>query len=118
MHDFDNILLTFSEKLTLVRFIFRKRIPEESLHASANALRSYGLIQRNYSDEINEIGERIPDGTYSPSDLCRRYRAYQRQQFFKTKLPVIISIIALIGAYRTEIHSLFVMMFTCLKKFF
>ncbi len=94
MHDFDNIILTFSEKLTLMRFIFRKRIPEESLHASANALRSHGLIQRNYSDETNEIGERIPDGTYSPTDLCRRYRAYLFKIFVQSVLcPIIVAFI-------------------------
>lgn len=94
MYDFDNILLTFSEKLTLLRFLFHKRMPKESLHNSADTLISYGLIRQNSSDKKNCIGESIPDGTYSSTDLFRRYRVYLFKQFKKSVLyPIIVAFI-------------------------
>lgn len=94
MCDFDNVFLTFSEKLTLLRFVFRKRIPKESLHRSADVLISYGLIHRNYSDKENEIGNLIPDGTYSPTNLCRRYFVYLCTQLKRSVLyPIMVAFV-------------------------
>lgn len=94
MHDFDDIVLIHSEKSDLKKFLFHKRIPEEAIPDSVHVLASYGLIKRNYSDETNEYGEHLSDGTYSLTDLYFRYRAYKRQQFRKSFVyPIVIAFI-------------------------
>lgn len=92
MNNFEDIVLIRSEKSALLKFIFHKRIPEESIADAVQVLVRYGFIKRNYSNKTNEIGEQLPDGTYSLTDQYSRYRKYLKQQFRKSFIyPIIIA---------------------------
>lgn len=103
MHDFDQVLLTLSERWILFRLQFKKKVSEDFFRSSFHHLLQCKLITINYKKERSESGAYIRDGTYSLSPNYKRFRIYCRQRFFYKKLPIVISIIALIGAYRAEI---------------
>lgn len=98
--DFSNIVLKFSERVFLFSLRFKKKriLPKEMHYLYVN-----DLISPNYTDKKDAFGVFIPDGTYSLSDKYTRYLIYRRDNFFKGKLPVIISVIALLRSYKDEI---------------
>lgn len=99
-----SIYLTSREK----RFLFSLRFRQHAKpRFDVSVLASYGLIHRNYLSEKNEIGEYVPDGTYSLSDLGKRWFIQQREERFVKKLPVVLSVIALIKSFWPEIMSAF-----------
>ena len=112
---FEKIKLTISERLILFYIKKKKKV---KFHKYPHKLISYGLIEQNYLSEVNSIGAPIPEGTYSLTDFALRYRLYRKERYFEGKLPVIISIIALIGAYRNEIFSFLFSLTSLLQKFF
>lgn len=96
--------LTIREKIFLFLLRFKKKIkPRFDVHQLA----SYGLIRSNHSSEKNEIGEWLKDGTYSLTDSGKRYFIQRREAFFVKRLPVVISLVALIKSFWPEISALF-----------
>lgn len=107
MPNFDEIILTRSERFLLFKLRIMKRIPESSLKESDHILFSYGLIKKNPSGQKNVIGEQLTDGTCSLTDLYRRYRSYRREVFRKSFVyPMIVAFFtALITALSTVLLS-------------
>jgi hypothetical protein len=62
-------------------------------------LASYKLIAFDYSDKKNSLGERIRYDTVSITENYLRYKKFLRNSFIERKLPIIISIIALIISF-------------------
>lgn len=99
----DSFYLTSRERWFLFLLRFKKKIkPRFDVHPLA----SRGLIRPNASDERNEIGEVLTDGTYSLTDAGRRYFIQRREIIFTKRLPVVISLIALIKSFWPEISGL------------
>lgn len=90
----DGIYLRFREKCFLFALRFRKKLPPL---IDVDYLCSRGLVRKNFSGERNEIGDAIPDGTYSLTDFAVRYRIAKRQDFWKRVVtPVTVSILTTI----------------------
>lgn len=106
MKAFDEIFLTRDEKKVLSKIRHGEPVNETDI---VDTLASdYLFVRVNYDrvyDDVRHITQHVPNGTYSITPQYERYRAYRRDLFFSGKLPVIISVIALIGAYRHEIFS-------------
>ena len=98
--DFGKIVIKRNERLYLLSLRFKKK---RKLPPSMRYLYVYGLVVPNYTGERDQLGGFIQDGTYSLSDKYARYSIYRRDLFFRGKLPVIISVIALLRSYRNEI---------------
>lgn len=98
----DNIYLTHCEKRLLFLMRFKKKVKPSF---DVSMLVSYGLITPNSSGVKNSIGEHLTDGTYSLSDKGNRYFIQIRENFFTTRLPVLISLIALVKSFWPEISA-------------
>ena len=86
----DHIYLTGKEKRLLFFMRFKKKVKPK---ADVRQLVSYGLIQRNYSDQRNAIGEAVSDGTYSLTDFAIRYRIAKRQdRWQRIVTPIFVSV--------------------------
>jgi len=95
MDDFDNVFLTFRERVLLFLMRFTKRMPEKYLSPCHSTLLKYGFILPNKKkvdeSKLNWENE-IPDGTYFLADKARRYRIYVRKQRHHRYLtPVIVA---------------------------
>lgn len=74
------------------------------LYASYDSLSLTDLCLQNSGDERNEIGENLPDGTYSVNyALAREYLISLRQGFYRSLL--LPAIVAFITAYLTAQFS-------------
>lgn len=99
MYDFDKIHLRFLERFKLFLMRFKKKVSLAFLGKQAEYLLLIKFIAANYSDCQNEIGENIPDGTFSLTDKYHRYLIYRRHELMKTiansiLFPIIVSVIA------------------------
>ena len=55
---------------------------------------SYDLIAPNYSDEKNEIGEHLKDGTYRITDFGVRFLIKQRKDFMhRIFTPITVTVL-------------------------
>lgn len=99
----EKICLTRREKYLLLSMKNGKKIKPEF---DVSQLVSFGLIRRDYSGKKNDIGEQLPDDTYSITDYGHRYLIHKREEYFTRKLPVVISLIALIKSFWPEISAL------------
>lgn len=98
--DVAQIRLTPAEKLFLRKLRFKKHLP---LPENMRNLRSLGLVDPDYLDEKGPIGECVPSGTVHLTDKYIRWCFYSRDTVFKEKIPVIISVIALLKSCQDEI---------------
>lgn len=99
MYDFSKINLLFSEHFKLFLMRFKKRVSLKFLGNQAEYLLYIAFIKANYSEYKNEIGERLPDGTYSLTDKYRRYIVYRHNELMKAiansiVFPIIVSVAA------------------------
>ena len=94
---FSNIILTSDEEKTLKLTAKRKRLSTSKINQDVlHSLINYGFVKYQYSGKVNSIGESIHDNVILVTDLYWRYRKYQRNAFIEKKVPIIISILALI----------------------
>lgn len=99
MYDFDKIHLRFLERFKLFIMRFKKKVSLAFLDKQVEYLLLIEFIAANYSNCQNEIGEHIPDGTFSLTDKYYHYLIYRRHELMKTlanslTFPIIVSIIA------------------------
>lgn len=94
-----DVYLTFNEVLLLKKFN-KQTILKKSEHM--NNLIYFELIKPEY---IQTKYGSVPDidGMYSISKFGETYLLYRKEKIFLNKLPVIISLIALISSFRIEI---------------
>lgn len=116
MIDFDDIILTNSEIKALKRIhkahkLDYSLIDKETLYSLMN----YNLISYNYLQDTDCIGSSIQDGTVSTNKNYELYRKYLMNKFVETKLPIIISLIALIKSFDSEIISVLRLLMQLLK---
>jgi len=98
--DFSSLVLKPSERL----YLFLLRIKKKAqLPDSMRYLYLHDLVKQNSSGKTDQLNAPIPDDTYSLTDKYYRYAIYRRDLFFKGKLPVILSAIALIKSFQDEI---------------
>lgn len=104
MNDFSNYHLSCLDIYALVIVLHKKRFVPKQLSRSYENLHRYRLILQNSGDERNEIGENLPDGTYSVNyALAREYLISLRQGFYRSLL--LPAIVAFITAYLTAQFS-------------
>lgn len=96
----DNIYLTSREKRLLILMCFKKKVLPKF---NVSKLYSYGLIDHTYSGNPNQYGARMPDKTFCLTDLGRRWLIKWKEECFVKKLPVVLSLIALIKSFWPEI---------------
>lgn len=99
MYDFDKINLLFSERFKLFLMRFKRRVSLAFLGKHAEYLLQIAFIAANYSGHQNEIGEDLPDGTFSLTEKYRRYIVYRHHEILKTignsvVFPIIVSVTA------------------------
>ena len=116
MIDFDDIILTNSEIKALKRIhkahkLNYSLIDEKVLYS----LMEYELISYNYLNDRDSIGCQIRDGTVSTNRNYEIYKKYSFNKFVETKLPIIISLIALIKSFDSEIISVLRLLVQLLK---
>jgi len=100
----NGIYLTSREKRLLFVLRFCKKIKPKF---DVSHLVSTGLIRPNSSGELNSIGEALEDGTYSLTDSGTRWFIQTKEKFFVKKLPVVLSLIALVKSFWPEIKNMF-----------
>lgn len=95
MNDFSNYHLSGADILALLIVLPKKRFRLKRAKRHCDNLLRYNLIYRNYSKTKNELGENVPDGTYSVnSALAREYFISLRQNFYRSVLcPAIVAFI-------------------------
>ncbi len=103
--DFDKIYLTYKERLLLLNIKIRGKVVADIYSQPYRQLHKYDFIKRNYVYDV-EHREDIFDGTVSLTMTYKRYCLYRREQFFRGKLPVIISILALMKSYGVGIDDI------------
>ncbi len=104
MNDFSNYHLSFLDIYALVIVLRKKRFSPKYLSRSYENLHRYLFIFQNVGDDRNELGENLPDGTYSVNyTLAREYLISLRQGFYRSFL--LPAIVAFITAYLTANFS-------------
>ncbi len=98
IQDFEKITLSLEEKSKLFITKLKKKTTEQFLGASKDYLLEIQFIKTNYSNQRNEIGEAIPDRTYSVTWYYNRYLIWKRNRVFYGMLfsfatPIVVSII-------------------------
>lgn len=98
MYDFSNIHLTFKMRVKLSVMRLKKRVAESFLGSDRDYLTDIQFVRRNFTSKKNEIGESIPDGTYSLTFKYQLYLAYRHEKAFYAVLssvfmPIIVSVI-------------------------
>lgn len=102
--DYMDATLTKSEKKLLKRIASSKEVAINDLDANdLHTLLQLKLIKVNYANDLDSIGNFISLNTVSISQEYERYKAVKRTLFIERKLPIIISIIALLSSFRAEI---------------
>lgn len=113
----EKIMLTRKEKHLLRRLIKKGNVPAKQYKESQYAaLESYGLVRvnRNICTDIGFGVSGITQGTAQSicaTDKATRYFLYRKESYFQGKLPVVLSIIALIKSFDCEI--LLIIHFIC-----
>lgn len=105
MSDFDNIFLSRKELKILKKLSKDISLPEDYLYQNFPHLISFGFVYQAQTKQ-NAYGKLLYYGNYVINDKGRQYLHYHKEKFFIAKLPVTLSIIALIGAFRQEIFWL------------
>ena len=98
--NFNGYFLTRYENKAL-KYIYKNgKIDKNDISKNMQkTLLDYNLIEFNTQNNLRKSdGSPIYDGTISTTDLYIRYRKYLRTTFFERKLPVIISLLALLIA--------------------
>lgn len=100
--DYDKIMLSFKERRILRRILKRGEVPASSCTPKqVSMFEQNGLINVNRDHEaslgygIKGIVQGEPK-VISATDKAFRYFLYRKEDYFKGKLPVVISLIALI----------------------
>lgn len=98
MYDFSNIHLTLKMRVKLFVMRFKKRVTERFLGSECDYLTAIQFVKGNRTNRKNEIGQCIPDGTYSLTFKYGLYLAYRHEKAFYAVLgsvftPIIVSVI-------------------------
>lgn len=109
----DGIYLTSREKRLLLLMRFKKKVLPRF---DVSRLYSYGLIDHTYSEKPNQYGARYPEKTFCITDLGRRWLIKWKEECFVNKVPVILSLIALIKSFWPETTDFAVSIIEALKK--
>lgn len=94
MYDFSKFYLNFIDKTILFFLRFKTNFKLNQFPNARIRFCEYGLIKPNSSGQKNQIGEAVPDGTYSKTDLYRKYSIYCRMEFYRSFFfPLIVAVI-------------------------
>ena len=97
MIPFKEILLTKEERKILRKI--RLHQPVKDSDTVSRLATEFCFVIRHYdrvTDPKTGLRHPVPNGKFSLTPEYERYRIYRREQYFVGKLPVILSIIALI----------------------
>ena len=97
MTDYSLFILPAKEKILLLKLRFKKNVPKEYFGDYFTKFRKLDLIKAKSYTYVN--GFATPEDSYLLSSTYWEYISYRREQYFKGKLPVIISICALMKSY-------------------
>ena len=97
-YDFEKITLSIKEKYKLFITRLKRKTTEKFLGDSKDYLLTIRFIKANHSDSRDELGARIPNGTYSVTWYYERYLIWRRNKVFYGMLssfvtPIVVSII-------------------------
>ena len=96
--DFASLNILFKEKCILFSLRFKKCRKGDVFSSKLNKLREYGLISENYLPQRDSEGNYLSAGTYSLSDMGRRYFVYLRKQrFYRYLTPIIVAFLTSIA---------------------
>lgn len=102
MENYDNILLTYRERLSLFAMRFTQKMPESRIKNSYEILLNYGLIVPNYN-KLDDMGQSTSDGTYRLSEKLIRYRIFlRRDRFHRYITPFTVSAVTTTAIYMLE----------------
>ena len=94
MNDFNKFYLNFWDITVLFFLRFRRKFILDKFPKTRMQLLKYGLIVPNTTEEKNQIGERIRDGTYSKADIYRDYSIHLRKEFYRSFFfPSLVAVI-------------------------
>ncbi len=115
MATYDNIYLTFIERMKLRAVRWKKTVSEQFIGKHKEIFLENGLIKPHITHTVMSDGTIVRDSshpiTYSATDRAKRYFLYRRERFFEGKFPVIIAGIALIKSFEHEILAILKIIF-------
>ena len=97
MIPFKEVLLTKEERKILHKIRLHRTVEDSDTISSL--ISPFCFVVRHYdrvTDPKTGLHHSVPNGKFSLTPDYERYRIYRREQYFVGKLPVILSIIALI----------------------
>ena len=108
--DYDKIMLSAKEKQILKQIIKKKEVTETFCNDTQKTIfLRHDLIRITQDQTVTSAG-RVANvsgtGRIQATDKAYRYILYQRDSYFKGKLPVIIALVALIKSFDVEICRL------------
>lgn len=104
----DDILLSRKEKRLLRQILRKKEVPDTFCNEyQKKTFLKYELITITYPQIISSSGRPVTlsnaPAHIKISDKAYRYFLYRKEAYFKGKLPVVISVIALVKSFDREI---------------
>ncbi len=104
MIDYSLYILTTKQKLLLFRLRFKKNVPSEYFGVHYHKFLKLNLIKtKSYT---YPKGVPMPENSWLLSSIYWEYITYRREQYIKGKLPVIISLFALMKSYNVGIDDI------------
>lgn len=115
-NQFDDIYFTNEEKRIIRALKKNQRINSSVFDFTIlNNLIIMGFVSYNHLTERGPAGAFIPDGTVSLTDHYKRYRKFKIKTFIDHRIPIIISVIALLKSFEVEITSIVKQLMQLLK---
>lgn len=99
--DYDHIMLSLKEKYILHRILKKREVPYSFCNEQQrNIYLKHEFITIQQRQIVTSTGKVVVDDNapklIHPTDKAIRYFLYRKEAYFKGKLPVVVSIIALI----------------------
>lgn len=99
--DYDKIMLSLKEKYVLRRILKKQKVPLDFCsEQQRDIFLKHDLIYIGQQQTVTSMGRVAVDANAPnfilPTDKAKRYFLYRKEDYFKGKLPVVISFTALI----------------------
>ena len=112
MNDYEHVHIIRGERSSLFSFHFHRKKKEEDIKHFRALYLKYNFIEANYTGRQDEIGQYIPDGTYSISEDYLRYKS-SRRKWLIAHLPNWIALVASFGSLALSIFNFICNYMTC-----